>query len=59
MTCMKELFLQILVTSGVLRDNGFNDQFKFNKFLSQVGVGSGFGIRLNIAYIKLRFDFAL
>jgi outer membrane protein assembly factor BamA len=41
-----------------LRDNGFNDQFKFSKFFKQVGVGSGFGIRVNIAYIKIRFDFA-
>lgn len=41
-----------------LKDNGFGDQFKFDKFLSQMGVGSGFGIRMNVAYIKLRLDFA-
>ncbi len=41
-----------------LKDNGFNDQFKLNKFLGQVGVGSGVGLRVNIAYITLRFDFA-
>ncbi|ASW73752.1 hypothetical protein IQ37_15675 [Chryseobacterium piperi] len=43
-----------------LRDynDGFNDEFKFNKFLGQVGVGSGFGLRVNIAYITLRLDFA-
>ncbi len=41
-----------------LKDNGFGDQFKFNKFISQMGVGSGFGLRLNVAYIKFRLDLA-
>ncbi len=41
-----------------LRDNGFGDQFKFKKFISQMGVGSGLGLRLNIAYVTLRFDLA-
>lgn len=41
-----------------LRDNGFGDAFKFNKFLTQLGVGSGFGLRVNIAYITLRVDLA-
>jgi len=41
-----------------LKDSGFNDQFKFSKFLSQVGVGSGFGLRVNVAYITLRVDLA-
>ncbi|KQR94685.1 hypothetical protein ASG01_02075 [Chryseobacterium sp. Leaf180] len=41
-----------------LKDNGFNDEFKFNKFLRQVGVGSGVGLRVNVAYITLRLDFA-
>jgi outer membrane protein assembly factor BamA len=41
-----------------LKDSGFNDQFKFNKFLSQVGVGSGVGLRVNVAYITLRVDLA-
>lgn len=41
-----------------LKDNGFGDQFKFKKFISQMGVGSGFGIRMNIAYVNLRLDFA-
>lgn len=40
------------------QDNGYGDQFKFNKFLGQVGVGSGFGLRVNIAYITLRLDLA-
>ncbi|TXF79524.1 BamA/TamA family outer membrane protein [Chryseobacterium sp.] len=41
-----------------LKDSGFGDQFKFNKFLSQMGVGSGFGLRINVAYITLRLDLA-
>lgn len=41
-----------------LKDNGLGDDFKFNKFISQMGLGSGFGLRVNIAYITLRFDFA-
>ncbi len=41
-----------------LKDNGFGDQFKFKKFISQMGVGSGLGIRMNIAYVNLRLDFA-
>ncbi len=41
-----------------LKDNGFGDQFKFNKFISQMGVGSGFGLRVNIAYVNLRLDMA-
>ena len=41
-----------------LKDNGFGDQFKFKKFISQMGVGSGFGLRMNIAYVNLRLDLA-
>ncbi|MDR2204713.1 MAG: outer membrane protein assembly factor [Flavobacteriaceae bacterium] len=41
-----------------LKDSGFGDQFKFSKFISQMGVGTGFGLRVNVAYIKLRLDFA-
>lgn len=41
-----------------LKDNGFGDQFKFSKFMSQMGVGSGLGLRINVAYITLRLDFA-
>lgn len=37
---------------------GYGDEFKFNKFLGQVGIGSGVGLRLNIAYITLRLDLA-
>lgn len=39
-------------------NDGFGDEFKFNKFLGQVGIGSGFGLRVNIAYITLRLDLA-
>ena len=41
-----------------LKDNGFADDFKFNKFLSQMGVGTGTGLRINVAYITLRLDAA-
>ncbi|OWK72916.1 outer membrane protein assembly factor [Flavobacteriaceae bacterium JJC] len=41
-----------------LKDNGFGDEFKFSKFLSQMGVGTGLGVRINIAYITLRLDAA-
>lgn len=41
-----------------LKDNGYGDQFKFTKFVSQLGIGSGFGIRVNIAYVNLRLDMA-
>ncbi|PZU90507.1 MAG: outer membrane protein assembly factor [Chryseobacterium sp.] len=41
-----------------LKDNGFGDQFKFRKFISQMGVGSGFGVRMNIAYVNIRLDMA-
>lgn len=41
-----------------LKDTGFGDQFKFKKFISQMGVGSGFGLRINIAYVNLRLDMA-
>ncbi|GAA5088300.1 hypothetical protein GCM10023210_11800 [Chryseobacterium ginsengisoli] len=39
-------------------NDGYGDEFKFNKFLKQVGVGSGFGLRINVAYITLRLDLA-
>lgn len=38
--------------------NGFDDQFKFNRFIREMGVGSGFGLRVNVAYITLRLDLA-
>ena len=41
-----------------LKDSGFGDQFKFKKFISQMGVGTGVGLRINVAYITLRLDAA-
>ncbi len=41
-----------------LKDSGFGDEFKFNKFISQMGVGTGIGLRINVAYITLRLDAA-
>ena len=41
-----------------LKDSGLGDQFKFKKFISQMGVGTGVGLRINIAYITLRLDAA-
>ncbi|MBF5026389.1 translocation and assembly module lipoprotein TamL [Planobacterium oryzisoli] len=41
-----------------LKDSGFGDEFRFNKFLSQMGVGAGLGLRVNVAYITLRLDAA-
>ncbi len=41
-----------------LKDSGFGDQFKFSKFISQMGVGTGVGLRVNIAYITIRLDAA-
>lgn len=53
------LFTDIGNTWSVLNYNtGYGDEFKFNKFLSQMGVGSGFGLRVNVAYITLRVDLA-
>ncbi|MCW3167206.1 outer membrane protein assembly factor [Chryseobacterium sp. 09-1422] len=39
-------------------NSGFGDQFKFNRFIREMGVGSGFGLRVNVAYITLRVDLA-
>ena len=39
-------------------NSGFDDQFKFNKFIKEMGIGSGFGLRVNVAYITLRLDLA-
>ena len=34
-------------------------QFKFNTFLSEVAIGTGFGIRLDLVYFILRLDFGI
>lgn len=39
-------------------NDGYGDEFKFNKFLGQMGIGSGFGLRVNVAYITFRLDLA-
>jgi hypothetical protein len=39
-------------------DSSYGDEFKFNKFLGQMGIGSGFGLRVNVAYITFRLDLA-
>ncbi|MBP1164169.1 hypothetical protein JOE44_001053 [Chryseobacterium sp. PvR013] len=39
-------------------NDGYGDEFKFGKFWKQVGIGSGFGLRLNIAYVTARIDLA-
>lgn len=41
-----------------LKSTGVGDEFKFNKFISQIGVGTGLGLRINVAYITLRLDAA-
>ena len=39
-------------------NNNEETEFKFNKFYKQLGIGSGFGLRINIAYVTFRFDLA-
>jgi len=34
-------------------------KFKFNSFMSQIAVGGGFGLRINLDYIVIRLDAAL
>ncbi len=41
-----------------LKDTGLGDEFKFSQFYKQLGIGSGFGFRFNIAYVTLRLDLA-
>ncbi|AQX85928.1 BamA/TamA family outer membrane protein [Elizabethkingia sp. HX WHF] len=41
-----------------LKNTGIGDEFKFNRFYKQLGIGSGFGFRFNIAYVTLRLDLA-
>ncbi len=41
-----------------LKDNGFGDQFKFSEFYKQLGIGSGVGLRIHVAYITARIDLA-
>lgn len=41
-----------------LKDTGIGDEFKFKKFISQMGLGSGMGVRIHVAYITVRLDLA-
>lgn len=44
-----------------LRENNINldGEFKFNKFLSQVAIGTGFGLRVDMDYFIIRLDAGL
>ncbi len=53
------IFTDIGNTWSLKNDNaGSGNEFKFNRFIRQMGVGSGFGLRVNVAYITLRVDLA-
>ncbi|WKK57314.1 BamA/TamA family outer membrane protein [Sphingobacterium sp. BN32] len=44
-----------------LRENNINldGEFKFNKFLSQIAIGTGFGLRVDMDYFIIRLDAGL
>lgn len=52
------LFTDLGNTWTIGSESNDSDKFKFNKFYKQLGIGSGFGLRMNIAYVTFRFDFA-
>lgn len=53
------IFTDIGNTWSFKNDNEASaNEFKFNSFIRQMGVGSGFGLRVNVAYITLRVDLA-
>jgi outer membrane protein assembly factor BamA len=53
------IFTDIGNTWSLKNDNEASaNEFKFNSFIRQMGVGSGFGLRVNVAYITLRVDLA-
>ncbi|WP_294243318.1 BamA/TamA family outer membrane protein [uncultured Chryseobacterium sp.] len=53
------VFTDIGNTWSLKNDNeSSRNEFKFNRFIRQMGVGSGFGLRVNVAYITLRVDLA-
>ncbi len=41
-----------------LKETGIHDGFSFKRFYKEFGIGSGLGIRINVAYITARIDFA-
>lgn len=51
-------FTDIGNTWNFTENQGSADKFKFSEFYKQFGIGSGFGLRMNIAYVTFRFDFA-
>lgn len=52
------VFTDIGNTWNLTENQGSANKFKFSEFYKQMGIGSGFGIRVNIAYVTFRFDFA-
>jgi outer membrane protein assembly factor BamA len=53
------IFTDVGNTWSLKNDNEASaNEFKFNSFIRQMGVGSGFGLRVNVAYITLRVDLA-
>src|SRR5690606_41564554 len=42
---------------GTQKDNELT-LFKFDEFYKEFGIGSGFGIRLDLTYLLIRLDFA-
>ncbi|MFA5619219.1 MAG: BamA/TamA family outer membrane protein [Weeksellaceae bacterium] len=51
----------LFVDAGNIWGTDKNDEltlFRFQDFYKQLGIGTGFGIRLNFTYFLLRFDFA-
>lgn len=41
-----------------LNDENLENRFEFKKFLSQMGVGAGFGTRFDLTFVIARLDFA-
>lgn len=41
-----------------VNDQNNLNEFKFNEFYKQLGIGSGFGLRYDLTYLILRLDFA-
>ncbi|MTI31411.1 BamA/TamA family outer membrane protein, partial [Xanthovirga aplysinae] len=42
----------------ISEDNREGSQFKFDKFYKQIAVGAGYGIRVDLSFLMLRFDIA-
>lgn len=51
----------LFIDAGNIWGTDKNDEltaFKFDEFYKELGIGAGFGIRLDLTYFLLRFDFA-